>query len=250
MKDEPSVMNTVELISALASGCDPDTGEEFEPTHVLRRKAVTKALNEALTALGGKPAKRPRRPIIESDYFTGSLFNRISAKSRKELAERVLGLPWTYPLDQAGTRIVRTVHARSQEPWKQMEQDLLAKALPHTNDLKFLSIVFQRSENAIQMEARRLMAERKDLRTACSLAPKRADHAEPVVEAPKAYSVAKLRVAHAHAYARWTEEDDERLEQLFCEGRKIKELAAIFGRDTGAISSRIRKLELREKYRK
>lgn len=241
---------TIALIHALATGCDPDTGEEFEPTHVLRRKAVTKALNEALKALGDEPAKRPRRPIIESAYFSGSMFNRISAKSRKELAERVLDLPMAYPIDQAGSRIIRTEHARSQEPWKRMEQDLLAKVLPHTNDLKFLSIVFQRSERAIQMEARRLMAERKDLRTACEGSAKPADTKEEREESHKAYSVAKLREQHAQAYARWTAEDDERLEQLFCEGWKVKELSALFGRDPGAISSRIRKLELREKYSK
>jgi hypothetical protein len=43
---------TIELLSALAAGCDPETGEEFEPTHVLRRKEVTKALNSALKTLG------------------------------------------------------------------------------------------------------------------------------------------------------------------------------------------------------
>lgn len=64
----------------------------------------------------------------------------------------------------------------------------------------------------------------------------------------KAYDVEEIRQKHPHAYARWTTEDDERLEQLYCEGKTRKELAAIFGRDPGAITSRIKKLELREKY--
>lgn len=46
----------------------------------------------------------------------------------------------------------------------------------------------------------------------------------------------------------WTPEDDNRLELLFCEGRKPAELAKIFGRKDGAIRSRIKKLELKEKY--
>ncbi len=50
------------------------------------------------------------------------------------------------------------------------------------------------------------------------------------------------------AYAPWTTEDDNKLEQLFCEGKKTTELAKIFGRKEGAITSRIEKLELREKY--
>lgn len=64
----------------------------------------------------------------------------------------------------------------------------------------------------------------------------------------KKYSVEEKRKRDANAYARWAEEDDARLEQLYCEGRKNKELAVIFGRDPGAISSRIKKLELKEKY--
>ena len=64
----------------------------------------------------------------------------------------------------------------------------------------------------------------------------------------KAYSVEKIRETHKQAYFPWTIEDDNKLELLFCEGKKVKELAEIFGRNTGAINSRIKKLELREKY--
>lgn len=71
-----------------------------------------------------------------------------------------------------------------------------------------------------------------------------------VKETDKTYSVEEIRKKHPHAYARWTDEEDARLEQLFCEGMTRKELAAIFGRDPGAITSRIKKLELREKYGK
>jgi len=53
---------------------------------------------------------------------------------------------------------------------------------------------------------------------------------------------------YRNAYAKWTNEDDERLEVLFCEGKKISELGKIFGRNNGAIRSRINNLELREKY--
>lgn len=71
---------------------------------------------------------------------------------------------------------------------------------------------------------------------------------KPAPDKDKAYSVEAIREKHPQAYARWTTEDDERLEQLFCEGKKNKELAVIFGRDPGAIKARIKKLELREKY--
>lgn len=64
----------------------------------------------------------------------------------------------------------------------------------------------------------------------------------------KAYSVEKVRGVHKQAYSPWTADDDNKLELLFCEGKKPKELAQIFGRKEGAINSRIKKLELREKY--
>jgi len=51
-----------------------------------------------------------------------------------------------------------------------------------------------------------------------------------------------------NAYKPWTEEDDLKLTELFCEGKKPKELSEIFQRNVGAINSRIEKLELKEKY--
>ena len=66
----------------------------------------------------------------------------------------------------------------------------------------------------------------------------------------KAYSVEKIRETHQRAYAPWTTEDDNKLELLFCEGKKVKELSEIFGRNVGAINSRIKKLELKDKYGK
>ncbi|MFN8236507.1 MAG: ATP-dependent helicase [Bacteroidia bacterium] len=73
---------------------------------------------------------------------------------------------------------------------------------------------------------------------------------EEKAEKEKAYSVDEIRKAHNQAYQPWTIEDDQRLELLFCEGKNIKELSQIFGRNEGAINSRIKKLELKEKYEK
>ncbi len=56
--------------------------------------------------------------------------------------------------------------------------------------------------------------------------------------------------SHKSAYLPWTNEDDEKLEILFYAGKKVKELSEIFERNEGAIKSRIKKLELVEKYGK
>ena len=49
---------------------------------------------------------------------------------------------------------------------------------------------------------------------------------------------------YANAYAKWTQEDDERLRIQFENGKSISELTRMFGRNEGAIRSRINKLEL------
>jgi len=73
---------------------------------------------------------------------------------------------------------------------------------------------------------------------------------EPKQTGDKTFSVETIRETYQQAYMPWTVEDDNKLELLFCEGTKVEELAEIFGRKTGAIISRIKKLELREKYEK
>jgi len=64
----------------------------------------------------------------------------------------------------------------------------------------------------------------------------------------KAYSKTEKQKKHKNAYEKWTTENDEKLEMLFCEGKTTTELSKIFERNNGAIKSRIEKLELNEKY--
>ncbi|WKW45499.1 hypothetical protein P3875_06820 [Myroides sp. JBRI-B21084] len=64
----------------------------------------------------------------------------------------------------------------------------------------------------------------------------------------KSYSKTDKQKNHKNAYEKWTLENDEKLEILFCEGKTITELSKIFGRNNGSIKSRIKKLELKEKY--
>ncbi|HAZ08418.1 MAG TPA: AAA family ATPase [Elusimicrobia bacterium] len=60
----------------------------------------------------------------------------------------------------------------------------------------------------------------------------------------KTYSVEGIRATYRNAYAPWTEEDDARLEQEARAGGTIHDLAQRFGRNEGAIRSRLRKLGL------
>jgi len=60
--------------------------------------------------------------------------------------------------------------------------------------------------------------------------------------------IAEIQRQHPNAYARWSEMDDQTLEELFFTGVSADELSMIFKRQPSAIRSRIGKLELEEKY--
>ncbi len=65
----------------------------------------------------------------------------------------------------------------------------------------------------------------------------------------KKTSVAEdLRKRHKAANRPWTQELDDELTIMFCEGESLNAMARHFGRTKGAIMSRIKKLELRELY--
>lgn len=64
----------------------------------------------------------------------------------------------------------------------------------------------------------------------------------------KAYSVNEIRKKHKDAYAPWTTDLDDELTIMFCEGASVKDISLHFGRTTGAIRSRIKKLDLKELY--
>ncbi len=56
--------------------------------------------------------------------------------------------------------------------------------------------------------------------------------------------LADIKVKHPNAYASWTAEEDARLAQYFRRGTSISELARLHGRRRGAITARIKRLEL------
>jgi len=61
----------------------------------------------------------------------------------------------------------------------------------------------------------------------------------------KAYSVDEIRLVHREAYKKWNTEEDIKLAKLFNEGKSVKEIADLLGRNDGAITSRLKKLDLK-----
>ena len=62
------------------------------------------------------------------------------------------------------------------------------------------------------------------------------------------YSLYACRQEFPNAYNPWSEDDDLKLTQMWCEGATTKELAEFFQRKPGAIISRIKKLGLEDIY--
>lgn len=60
----------------------------------------------------------------------------------------------------------------------------------------------------------------------------------------KAYSVSYIRQTFPNAYQEWSPESEAELIARFNEGKTIRELSNLFGRKTGGIESRLRKLGL------
>jgi hypothetical protein len=63
----------------------------------------------------------------------------------------------------------------------------------------------------------------------------------------KAYRIEKVREKHGKAYVSWSESMDIELTELYCEGKSLMDMIH-FSRSRGAIASRIKKLELEEKF--
>ncbi len=73
-------------------------------------------------------------------------------------------------------------------------------------------------------------------------APRFPARTEPEPEPPKAYTVEEKRRLHPNAYKPWEPHDDQRLAELCAQGASLDELAQEFGRNEGAIASRLEKI--------
>jgi len=64
----------------------------------------------------------------------------------------------------------------------------------------------------------------------------------------KTYTFEKIRIKYKDAFRPWTTEMDDELTIMYCERKKVHEMANHFGRSNGAIIARIEKLELVKLY--
>ncbi len=64
----------------------------------------------------------------------------------------------------------------------------------------------------------------------------------------RTFKIEDVRLKYKDAYKPWTEELDNELTIMYCEGLSTKDMAKHFGRTKGSIRSRVKKLELEEIY--
>lgn len=64
------------------------------------------------------------------------------------------------------------------------------------------------------------------------------------LQKPIPTNIKEIKKSSHQAYEPWTSEADERLTDLYLQGKSENELSEIFGRTKGAIRSRIKKLSL------
>jgi F-box protein 18 (helicase) len=153
----------------------------------------------------------------------------------------------------------------SQEKLEKLKKDKKKELhLPKLNEeINLLYVAVTRTRNSIhipetlmpgdfpssaQIHVIRVMTEEEKEEQA-KATPKQQPFAQKKIAKPengKAYSVHAIRQEHKDAYRPWTDELDKELTVMFCEGVNIRDMIKHFGRTRGAITSRIRKLELEE----
>lgn len=96
---------------------------------------------------------------IDYHFFRKPIFNRLSDKSKESLINAIKKLP-IYKSNKVhlSSKIIedRKYHKRAYEPWTKEETNIFKKAIEYTNDIDFLSEVFQRNPSSLRSFYRKM----------------------------------------------------------------------------------------------
>jgi superfamily I DNA/RNA helicase len=120
----------------------------------------------------------------------------------------------------AVTRTKNTIH---------IPEELLPKSFPAQNKIKIIKKEEKKETVALTYEPKKV-------------APRRNNYTGTI---GKTFSVELARTKNGEVYKPWTPEQDEKLTQFFNNGASDSEIIKHFGRNAGAIRSRLRKLGLK-----
>ncbi|MFB7676914.1 helix-turn-helix domain-containing protein [Kitasatospora purpeofusca] len=136
-----------------------------------------------------------------------------------------------------GTSVPGRRAPRAGESWGREETERLTAAHREGTGPAEIARRLGRSEKAVRWKLHDLgLADRPE-----DPAPGLFESAEPAPE--PAYTVEEKQREHPNAYKRWTPEEEERLVTLCAAGMSLAELSQEFGRNEGAIASRLIKLD-------
>lgn len=92
-------------------------------------------------------------------FFSAALFNNYSDSAKENLGRIISGLPMERPDDSINNGYIleqRKLFKRAYEPWSQEESLLFEKAMEQTNDIDFLSELFQRNPGSLKSYIRKM----------------------------------------------------------------------------------------------
>jgi len=148
----------------------------------------------------------------------------------------------------------------AEEKLAKLKEDKKAEGINTTKlneEINLLYVAVTRTKNSIhipeplmpsefpkssQIHVMKVVSEKEKEQQRKEVLKQKTDKTESKTE--KAYSVEEVRAKHKDAYKPWTPELDNELTVMYCEGVNVKDMAKHFGRTRGAITSRIKKLEL------
>lgn len=93
------------------------------------------------------------------DFFTAPVFNNLNENAQVALMTAINYLPVEKASDTLSEAVqeLRKTYPRSHEPWSEKEMSYFKRTIAQTNDVKFLSRTFQRSEGSIKGAYKQLM---------------------------------------------------------------------------------------------
>lgn len=159
-------------------------------------------------------------------------FHKLRADSSIEYAQ-VSGEEYSYIED------TRKTYPRAFEAWALDEDELLVKRFREGSQISELADIHQRTPWSIQIRLESLGLLPPHIPSTRRRTRPSYDSAEEM----KTYDVDEIRKKHPKAYEGWTNAEDAELVKNYRDGLSISELAERHERKTGAILSRLRKLE-------
>ncbi|MFE7927506.1 hypothetical protein ACFU6S_02005 [Streptomyces sp. NPDC057456] len=181
--------------------------------------------------------------VYSSDgIIHGELTGELHPHDLSDIGRLITAAASTYPTPEPlgaqppSTPAVSRKAAHPRASWTTEAEQHLRDAHRAGTSVQQMSVDLGRSENSIRwkLHALKLAPYPADLVTAqpTGTAPKQ----------PKAYTVEDKRKAHPNAYMPWTDQDEKDLAARCARGVLLAQLAQEFGRNEGAIASRLMKI--------